>query len=84
MTRSKGTLQAVLISAVLLSGCQPRQGINHAPEPFYPSCETVRHLNRPDVPDAVWRDVLGMTIVMEQIRETMPAEERPKLGECKL
>lgn len=82
MLNAKHLLAATSIA--LLSGCQNAPLISQAPEPRYPSCETVRYLHRADVPDAVWRDVLGMVVVMEQIRETMPPDERPEFGECKL
>lgn len=82
MRKSNAKLPATLISLLLLSGCASTPS-NIAPEPYYPSCDTVRHLNG-DVPDIVWQDVKEMVVVMEQIRETMPKDEQPRFGECSL
>jgi hypothetical protein len=71
------------ISSLLLSGCSPEPVSDAAPEPYYPSCETVRHLAKETTPDAVWQDVKNMVTVMEQLRETMPPDERPQFGKCK-
>lgn len=74
----------MLTSLLLSSSCAPTSVHNLAPEPFYPSCDTVRHAAQPDTPDAVWRDLKNQTVVMEEIRATLPDEEQPRFGECKL
>lgn len=84
MQRSNTMLPAILISTMLLSGCSQEPVSNLAPEPYYPSCEAVRNCARPDAPDACWRDLKNMTVVMEQIRETLPKDEQPEFGSCTL
>ncbi len=75
---------AILISLLLLSSCAPTPVSNLAPVPFYPSCETVKHAAKADTPDDVWRDLKNQTVVMEQIRATLPVDDQPEFGDCKL
>jgi hypothetical protein len=43
----------------------------------------VKYAAKADTPDAVWRDMKNQTVVMEQLRLTMPKDEQPQFGECK-
>jgi hypothetical protein len=73
-----------IVFLLILTACANEPVSNLAPEPFYPSCETVRHAAREDAPDSLWRDLKNQVIVMEQIRATLPKDEQPQFGECKL
>lgn len=72
----------MMISVLLLSGCDTVHVNNHAPFPFYPSCEAVRHCARPETPDACWRDLKNMTVIMEQLRHDAGLPD--DFGECQV
>jgi hypothetical protein len=67
-----------------LNGCGNTSVSNPEPEPYYPSCEAVKNAAKADTPDAVWQDMKNMAVVMEQIRTTLPDDEQPQFGECRL
>jgi hypothetical protein len=40
---------------------------NDLPEPYYPSCATIKHTAKDATPNEVWKDLKNMVIVMEQL-----------------
>lgn len=72
----------VLISLLLLSGCDNILVRNECPAPAFPRCETICHAAEGSSPDSLWLDLVDSVKVMLKLRERQDDEVREDFGEC--
>lgn len=72
-----------LTAALSLSGCDNAPSVsNPSPAPYFASCETIKAVAGCEQPEALLRDMIGMTNVMEKLRERQPDHERDQFIRC--
>ena len=69
---------------MLLSGCTDTVVVsNPYPEPYFPSCSTLKDLERPSAPDSAWKDWVRQVNINLKLRENQPKKERDEFINCK-